>query len=55
MSRKATCSKCLGENDRLPHRYCRACHARYMRGWNKARRKELKLLREWRAMAEVRG
>jgi hypothetical protein len=28
---KTTCSKCLGPNDRLPQRYCRACHAAYAR------------------------
>ena len=28
---KLTCSKCGGENNRLPQRYCAACHAEYMR------------------------
>lgn len=28
---KTTCSKCDGPNDRLPQRYCRACHAAYAR------------------------
>lgn len=30
-SMKTTCSKCDGPNDRLPQRYCRACHAAYAR------------------------
>jgi len=25
------CSRCGGPNDRAPQRYCRACHAAYMR------------------------
>ena len=25
--KKLTCSKCNGPNDRLPQRYCRACHS----------------------------
>ncbi len=29
--RKETCSHCDGPNDRFPQRYCRACHANYMR------------------------
>jgi hypothetical protein len=28
---KTTCSKCGLPNDRLPQRYCRACHAAYAR------------------------
>ncbi len=28
---KTTCSKCGQPNDRLPQRYCRACHAAYAR------------------------
>jgi len=28
---KTTCSKCDRPNDRLPQRYCRACHASYAR------------------------
>ena len=27
MTRKTTCSRCGGANDRLPARYCRSCHA----------------------------
>ena len=27
MTRKTTCSRCGGANDRLPARYCKACHA----------------------------
>ena len=30
-SMKTTCSKCGEPNDRLPQRYCRACHAAYAR------------------------
>ena len=30
-SMKTECSKCQKPNDRLPQRYCRACHAAYMR------------------------
>jgi hypothetical protein len=30
------CSKCRGENDRLPQRYCSKCHAAYNRKWRKA-------------------
>lgn len=28
---KTTCSKCQKQNDRLPQRYCKACHAENMR------------------------
>ena len=28
---KTTCSNCFRINDRLPQRYCKACHAAYMR------------------------
>lgn len=31
------CSKCDKPNDRPPHRYCRACHGAYMRGWRAGR------------------
>ncbi len=27
------CSKCGKPNDRFPQRYCRTCHAAYMRDW----------------------
>ena len=30
-SMKTTCSKCGLPNDRLPQKYCRACHAAYAR------------------------
>lgn len=29
------CQKCEGPNDRLGQRYCRPCHANYMREWRK--------------------
>lgn len=28
-----TCIKCARRNDRAPQRYCRSCHAEYMRAW----------------------
>ena len=28
---KTTCGRCGRQNDRLPQRYCRACHAAHMR------------------------
>lgn len=30
------CSRCDGPNDRLPQRYCVACHRVYNRNWNAA-------------------
>jgi len=29
----AACSGCGNARDREPQRYCRSCHAAYMRGW----------------------
>lgn len=29
------CSRCRGANDRPGQRYCRSCHAAYMRVWNR--------------------
>lgn len=36
MTRKTTCSRCGGANDRLPARYCRSCHATRQREHRKA-------------------
>ena len=33
----ATCSHCGGENDRKGQRYCKSCHAAFMREWRKTR------------------
>lgn len=43
--RETPCSKCGGDNDRKPQRYCHACHAAYMRPWRQARTAELHELR----------
>jgi NMD protein affecting ribosome stability and mRNA decay len=39
-----TCSSCHGDNDRAPHRYCRACHAAYQRNWRRQRAELLQAL-----------
>jgi hypothetical protein len=31
------CSRCDGVNDRLPQRWCRACHNENMRRWRSSR------------------
>ena len=36
MTRKTTCSRCGGANDRLPARYCKGCHAASQREHRKA-------------------
>lgn len=33
---RGLCSACRSPQDRPGQRYCRACHARYMRGWRPA-------------------
>jgi len=34
---KHTCSKCGGPKDKPGQRYCKRCHAEYMRGWRSVR------------------
>lgn len=50
------CSGCNNNNDRAPHRYCRACHATYQRQWRRARNEEFRALLEivTRETSEVR-
>jgi hypothetical protein len=47
---KTTCSKCQGANDRLPQRYCRACHAAYARE-HRPRHADLSPLQRMRSIA----
>ena len=51
-SMKTTCSKCDGPNDRLPQRYCRACHAAYARS---TRSRHVDLPEDQRARANARA
>jgi hypothetical protein len=46
------CSKCRQPNDRAPQRYCKKCHAEYMRAW---RPKHSKLPPEAKKKANIRS
>lgn len=43
--KRAICSRCGGYRDKPGHRWCRRCHAAYMREWRKKQVQELKDLR----------
>ena len=47
-AKRAICSRCGGYRDKPGHRWCRKCHATYMREWRKKQAQELKELRALR-------
>jgi hypothetical protein len=49
---KTICSRCGQPNDRLPQRYCRACHAAYAKA-NRARHAELSPEERQRSVARA--
>ena len=43
--RNGECSRCGGESNRWPDRYCRDCHAEYQREWRAKKKAEIEAMK----------